>query len=179
MPSRRRDLAPFDRESLDRLALRYVEKYQTTRAKLEAYLTRKIRERGCEGTDVDPAAAASRMADLGYVNDRAFAEAKARSMARRGLGARRIAQALYEAGIDTDDAAALQPEIEAKAIDAALAFARRKRIGPFAPMCPDRIQGDRQIAQMVRAGHEFGLAQRVVNMAPNTNLETLSVDWIA
>ena len=74
---------------MDRLALRYVERFATTRGKLSDYLTRKIRERGWAGErPADPVAVAQRMADLGYVNDRLYAEAKAGAMTRRGLGAK-------------------------------------------------------------------------------------------
>ena len=37
---------PLDRKGLEELALRYVGKYATTRAKLTSYLARKLRERG-------------------------------------------------------------------------------------------------------------------------------------
>jgi regulatory protein len=42
----RRALPPLDQAALQELALRYVGKYATTRAKLRAYLGRKLRERG-------------------------------------------------------------------------------------------------------------------------------------
>ena len=45
----RRPLPPLDQPALERAALRYVERYATTRAKLVAYLTRKLRERGADG----------------------------------------------------------------------------------------------------------------------------------
>jgi len=176
MSSRRRSSTPLDRESLDRLALRYVERFATTRAKLAAYLDRKIRERGWAGPPGDSAEIAARMADLGYVDDRAFAEAKARSMARRGLGARRVAQAFHAAGIQGDDAEAVAPEIAENAVEAALALARRKRIGPFAGAVPDRELREKQLAQMVRGGHAFALARRIVDMAPGEEIGTLSVE---
>src|SRR5690606_32415754 len=81
----RRPIPTLDSASLERLALRYVERFATTRGKLAAYLARKIRERGREGDPADPGAIAERFAELGYVNDRLFAEAKASSMTRRGL----------------------------------------------------------------------------------------------
>ena len=176
MTSLRRSAPPLTRESLDRLALRYVERFATTRAKLTDYLRRKVRERGWDGPPADPAEIAARMADLGYVDDRAFAEARARSMARRGLGARRVAQAFHAAGIGAEDADAVAPEIADNAVDAALALARRKRIGPFASAAPDRETRERQLAQMVRGGHDFGLARRIVDMAPGEEIGTFSVE---
>ncbi|WP_242194760.1 regulatory protein RecX, partial [Sphingomonas hankookensis] len=127
----RRPLPPLDQPALERAALRYVERYATTRGKLAAYLTRKLRERGSEGP-VDIEGLADRMAELRYVDDRAFAEMRAASMTRRGLGARRIRDALRHAGVGEEDAEAVADTLDDGAEAAALAFARRKRIGPFA-----------------------------------------------
>lgn len=176
MPRSHRPLAPLDAADLQRLALRYVERYATTRERLGDYLARKIRERGWSGQSApDLAALAQRMAELGYVDDRAFADAKANAMARRGLGARRVAEALRQAGVESADAAALAPEIEARAATSALAFARRKRIGPFGREVPDRAQREKQLAAMLRAGHSFDLARTIVRMAPGEDVDMLAV----
>jgi regulatory protein len=170
---------PLKVADLERLALRYVERYATTRARLTAYLNRKIRERGWDGEGApDPAALAERMAELRYVDDRAFAEAKAGAMARRGLGARRIGEALRHAGVEQADAEALAPDIAAEARASAIAFARRRRIGPFAREAPDSAQREKQIAAMLRAGHAFDIARTVIGMAPGDDWETfLAPEW--
>jgi len=175
----RRPLPPLDSADLERFALRYVERYATTRARLADYLGRKIRERGWGGdAPPDPAALAQRLADLGYVDDRAFAEARASAMGRRGLGARRVAAALRIAGVESADAAALAPEVEARAASSALAFARRRRIGPFAPAAADRAQRERQLAAMLRAGHPPDLARAIVRMRPGEDVDFLTVsEW--
>jgi regulatory protein len=111
-------------------------------------------------------ALAQRMADLGYVDDRAFAESRAAAMGRRGLGARRIGQALRFAGIEEEDAEAVAPMIEEKVTESALAFARRRRIGPYAREAPDPKGRERQVAAMVRAGHAPALAWAIARMAP-------------
>lgn len=157
---------PLDAAALERLALRYVERFATTRGKLTDYLRRKIRERGWDGPDADPAALAERMAGLGYVDDRGFAAARAGAMARRGLGARRIDGALRQAGIDDEDREDLAPDIAEGATVAALAFARRRRIGPWGDGDTDRKSTEKQIAAMLRAGHGFDLARRIVALPP-------------
>lgn len=167
MPSPRRALPPLTGADLERVALRYVERYATTRAKLATYLVRKLRERGWQGEGApDVEGLAQRMADLGYVNDRLYGEAKAGAMARRGLGARRVRQALRFAGVNGDDADALAPAIEAEEIASAIAFARRRRIGPYAREAADRVLQEKQMAAMIRAGHAPGLARAIVRMAP-------------
>ncbi|MGH6614912.1 regulatory protein RecX [Sphingomonas sp.] len=173
----RRVAPPLDTGALERLALRYVERFSTTRARLADYLTRKIRTRGWEGNGADPVAIAERMAALGYIDDRAFGEARASAMARRGLGKRRVTGAFRQAGIDAEDAEALAPAIEARALDAALTFARKKRIGPFAAEEADRPLREKHIAAMIRGGHDFALSRRIATMAPGEDIDTLSRDW--
>ena len=168
---------PIDAATLDRLALRYVERYATTRGKLRDYLTRKIRERGWAGdTPADVAALADRMAELGYVDDRSFAEARVGAMGRRGLGARRIAGELRAAGIESEDSEAVQPTIADQAEASAIAFARRRRIGPFARDSGDdgptdratlAKANDKALSAMLRAGHGFDRARRILAMTPD------------
>jgi len=170
----KRPLTPLDRAALERLALRYVERYATTRGRLAAYLTRKIRECGWQGERAaDPAALAEKLAGLGYIDDRAFAESRATAMGRRGMGARRIGQALWHAGIEAEDAEAVAPVIAADTTTSALAFARRRRIGPYAREVTDPKGLERQVGAMVRAGHAPALAWKIARMCPGDNAEEL------
>jgi regulatory protein len=163
----RRPRPPLDQPALERLALRYVERFATTRGRLAAYLSRKIAERGWDGaTPADPAALADRFAERGYVDDRGYATARAAALTRRGIGAHRIEQALRHAGIAEGDRQEIGDEIRESAEASALAFARRRRIGPYALSVADRIQRERHIAAMVRAGHPLAIARKIVSMAP-------------
>jgi regulatory protein len=156
----------LDAAALERLALRYVERFATSRGKLADYLARKIRERGWDGAPVDPRAVAQRMADAGYVDDRSFAEQKGASLARRGYGARRVAETLRAAGLDEEDRAPAVEEARAAALESALRLARRKRIGPFAAARADPRERERHLAALLRAGHDSRTARRVVDSAP-------------
>jgi len=158
---------PYDAAALERAALDYAARYATTRAKLAAYLRRKLRERGWAGEEAAPVAVlVERFSQHGYVDDRAFAGARADSLLRRGYGARRIDAALRVAGIDADVAAELDGTISAGAEAAAIRFARRKRIGPFAGRAPDPAEKRRWIAAMARAGHPIELVLRVLDADP-------------
>lgn len=170
----KRPLEPLKASDLEWFALRYVERYATTRGKLSDYLRRKIRERGWGGdSSPDPEALAQRMADLGYIDDRAFAESKAGALGRRGLGARRVTQALHFAGIESEDAEAVAPIIEENIASSAIAFARRKRIGPFAREVADRPLQEKQAAAMLRAGHAPAIIWKIVKMLPGEDAEAL------
>lgn len=163
---------PLDQAALERLALRYVERFATTRARLGRYLGDKLRARGWAGEGApDPAAVAQRFADLGYIDDRAFAVARAGAMTRRGLGAARVRGALRQAGIAAEDAAVVEPGLRDDRVAAALDYARRRRIGPFAPAVADRPTREKHIAAMVRGGHAFALARAVVMLGPDEDAE--------
>lgn len=155
--------SPLDGAALERLALRYAERYATTRAKLARYLGRKLRERGWAEEGEPPVAdLVERMAAFGYVDDRGFANARAATLTRRGLGARRVAADLKAAGIGPDDSADARASAEDQALAAALRYAERRRIGPFAAAEPDRPAREKALAAMLRAGHPLDLARRIV-----------------
>lgn len=162
---------PLDSDAMARLAIHYVSRYATTCAKLAQYLRRKVQERGWAGTEpADYEAIVARCAALGYVDDRAFAEARAASLARKGYGARRIGAALQSAGIVRDLVIDVMPDDAAK-VAAAEVYARRKRIGAFGPEPADQKLRNRQLAAMQRAGHSFDLAKRFVT-AVSTEVES-------
>lgn len=163
----RRVKPPLDAEGLEQAALFYAGRYATTRAKLAAYLGRKVRERGwaeARPPGIEPLV--ERMAALGYVDDRAFANAKAGALSRRGYGARRVGQALRAAGIADEDGAEARAAADAGAWDAALRYAERRKIGPFAAVEADRPAREKALAAMLRAGHPAGLARRIIAARP-------------
>ena len=158
---------PLDRHLLEQTALAYAGRYATTRAKLASYLERKLRERGwAENSEPPVELLVERMAALGYVDDRAYASARAAALGRRGYGERRLRQALRAAGIAEEDSAGAREEAQAGAWAAALRFAERRRIGPFAASEPDRPGREKALAAMLRAGHPSELARRLVSAKP-------------
>ena len=157
----------LDEATLQELALRYAGKYATTRAKLRAYLSRKLRERGWDGAcEPQVEALANRFAELGYIDDAAYALSQSRSLTTRGYGKRRVADKLRLAGIDESDGAAAHALADEEAVNAALRFAERRRLGPYASAPAEWPQREKWIAAMVRAGHPFSLARAIAGMAP-------------
>ena len=174
----RRPVRPLDEQGLNNLALRYVERFATTRAKLRTYLDRKIRERGWGGAaSPDTQAIAEQFAERGYVDDAGYALAKSRSLPGRGYGKRRLSVALRAAGVEESDSDAARAHAEEEAIAAAVRFAQRRRLGPFGRSEPETpAERDKAIGAMLRAGHDFALARAIVAMAPQegTDPETLA-----
>ena len=172
---RNRTPRPLDGARLEELALAYVARFSVSEAKLGAYLKRKLRERGWDGEGDPPIAAlVGRYADLGYVDDAAFARSKAGGLLRRGYGARRVDQALIAAGISAE----LREDVQAGRGEqraAALAMARKRRFGPFGVSAPDPARREKQIAALLRAGHPLDSARELVD-APTIEA---AEEWVA
>lgn len=164
-PRPRSEPKPIDTARLDGLALAYAARFAVSAAKLADYLRRKLRERGWEGEGDPPVASiVARFVEAGYVDDAAYARAKSGAMLRRGLGMRRVRQALDVAGIGEEDRIAAQAG-EAEARRAALALAKKRRLGPFGPPQSDRAGREKQIGAMLRGGHPLDSARFLVNAA--------------
>jgi regulatory protein len=160
---------------LNELALAYVARFATSAGKLADYLKRKLRERGWDGGDApDVAGIVARFVEAGYIDDTAYARAKSGGLLRRGYGGRRIDQALGAAGI----AAEVRDEVRAPQTEqraAALALARKRRLGPFGPPAADRAAREKQLTVLLRAGHPLDSARFLVNAA---SVEAAG-DWVA
>jgi regulatory protein len=171
---------PLGRARLSDLALAYVARFATSGARLEAYLKRKLRERGWEGEDISQGMAeiealVGRFVEAGYIDDESYARAKAGSLLRRGFGGRRIAQALGHDGIDEAIREEVAPD-EAEARAAAMGFARKKGFGPFSRVAgqSDPKRREKQIAAMLRAGHGMGAVRMVLDASDAQALE----EWV-
>ena len=166
----RKPRKPLTAEALNWFALRYVERYATTREKLRKYLSGKLRERGWAEEGQAPIdALVDRFVELRYVDDRSYGETKAKSLERRGYGVRRVDQALMAAGIEADVREDIRSEVDEG--EAALAYARRKRIGPFAAEPPGPELRQKQFAAMVRAGHPFDRVRAILGAETEADLD--------
>ena len=168
--SNRKPRPPLTAAKLEELALNYVGRFATSRAKLVSYLHRKLRERGWD-SDCDPAIEelADRMVRLGYVDDRAFALSKARSLTSRGYGEHRVRQALANAGIDVVAGTDARDLAQEEAVAAALRFASRRSLGPYGARRLAPEERERALAAMLRAGHRFALARAIIDLNPGEN----------
>ena len=161
-------------------ALLHLARFAATEAGLRRVLERRVdrwaRAAEAEGQPrehIAAAAAAARaaaaevaaaMVQAGAVDDAAFAESRARRLARGGRSRRAIAAHLAGKGVDAATAAAALPEGEEAELDAALAYCRRRRIGPFARGAEDAETRRRALAALARGGFEHGVARRALEM---------------
>lgn len=126
---------------------------------------------------------AADMVRLGIVDDRLYAEARARSLHRKGKSRRVIARNLTAKGVAPDVAeaalAALGAEegVGGEALDlaGAMALARRRRIGPWrkADTLLDDRQRRRELGVFARAGFGFALARLVMEARDEASLAAI------
>ena len=155
----------------------YVGRFATSRAKLADYLRRKVREKGWDAPQppaIEPLV--ERLVALGYIDDAAFALSKARALGSRGYGGRRVEQALHQAGIDEAHGAPARAAVRDGAVAAAIRFAQRRRLGPFAPERSDPKARERALAAMIRAGHGFDLSRRLIDLPPDRDCDPVALE---
>jgi regulatory protein len=173
-PARQRKLPkPATPERLERAALAYLERFASSAESLRRVLMRRIdRSARFHGTDRAQGAAwvealIERYRRSGLIDDRAYAEAAARSLRRRGGSARMVRMKLAAKGVDAgtvgaalDAAAEGDPDSE---LSAARAYARRRRLGPFGPAAGRKERRMRDLAALARAGFSYDMARKVVD----------------
>ena len=156
----RRPPPPLDQAGLERLALRYVERYATTRGKLVDYLRRKLRERGWDGErPADAEALADAHVAAGHVDDAAWARNKADALTRRGYGERRVSAALRANRVEEAEREAALDTLPDDGTIAALRLLKRRRLGAFARAAPDEDARRKTLGVLLRGGHDFGEAR--------------------
>ncbi|GJD47858.1 Regulatory protein RecX [Methylobacterium crusticola] len=164
---------PIDPAYLERAALHYLERYGASVEMLRRVLLRRVESR-CRLRGEAPEAFAGmveavveRARGAGLVDDAAFASAKVRTLRRRGGSARAIGAKLAAKGVDRAVVGAVLAESDADAEEeAARAYARRRRLGPWRAPAGREAGRDRDLAAMARAGFGFSLARRVIDGGP-------------
>jgi regulatory protein len=173
----KRTARPITAKYLQNAATFYLERYPSTAEGLRRVLNRRVRKaRMLEAPvmdNVDQAidAIVAKFVDSGVIDDKAFAQTKARALHRRGTSTRLTRQKLKLAGIDGDTLdkamAGLDEELHTNPARrewrAAAALARRRRLGPFRPTKDRNDARARDLAAMARAGFDYDVAKKVID----------------
>jgi len=166
-----RRLAPAD---LKGAALDYLDRFAASRARLRQVMLRKIRNSvRHHGNDPAPLIAAldetiQWLEASGFLSDRAYAEARARSLSARGTSRAHIIAKLASKGVEAETARAavdrLSMEYEEPELEAARRYARRRRIGPYRSEDDTRAEcRDKDLAAMARAGFAGRVARQIID----------------
>lgn len=178
--SKTREPRRVTKSSLENAALHYLERFSASAEALRRVLLRRVdRAARCHGDDPEDGALlvsqlVERYVAAGLLDDRQYATAKSKSLLRRGKSTRAIRQHLIGKGIAQDHIDAAMTEISGDVGDAdtppdlaaALAYARRRRLGPYRPAELREVHRDRDLAALGRAGFSWEIAREVIDGAP-------------
>ena len=176
------------RASLHEAALAYLGRGAATADSVKKTLERRIGNwarrsvragRDAEGIAGDAAKArelieeiVGRLREVGLVNDATFAENRARRMSDAGRSRRAISAHLAQKGVDAATVREAVPHDAGAELGAALQFARRRRIGPFADeadVLTDREERRaverKALGTLARAGFDWNVCDRVMRMS--------------
>ncbi|MFZ1425383.1 MAG: RecX family transcriptional regulator [Geminicoccaceae bacterium] len=173
-------LAPT-RARLEARALYYLERFPTTAARLRQVLLRRAL-RDAERLELDPSevrltveAVLARLIAAGLLDDRAFAVNRARRLTLAGRSPARIRAALTLKGLDDPSIATALREVAEELPDpelvAAMAYARRRKIGPWGLAAGRGERQAKDLAILARAGFSFRVARKLLEAETPDALE--------
>lgn len=173
---------------LHNAALYYLQRFPASTAHFRKVMTQKI-DRSCRAHSTQDRTACLALLDQlvvdltsqGLLNDDGYARAMVSSLRRRGLSWRAIHARLSAKGLPAAQiTAALEAYDEQEHHDnqsdseyeAALIFARRKKIGPFRTETAAQATYNKECAKLARAGFSYDIAQKIFNLS-SENDETV------
>jgi regulatory protein len=168
--------AAIDTAQIERWALAYLGRFASSAENLRRVLLRRVRRRLPDDREAAAQAAAAvdalvaRYRASGLVDDAAYAAGRARARLRRGQSLRTIRAGLAAKGVAAGDAKAAIDALREEGGDpdlaAAIAFARRRRLGPYrrAPAAEgtDELRL-KELGAFARAGYSRAVAQAVLD----------------
>jgi regulatory protein len=164
---------PVTQRYLENAATYYLGRYASCEENLKRVLDRKVRRRN-EGHTAPSHeqtqwidATAAKCVRLGLVDDAEYARARVFSMHRSGKSERVIRGTLKQKGVGAAEIGAAMQILRAEKgetleLDAAIAYARRRRFGPFRTKPGDADKLRKEMASFARAGYGYSLALKVV-----------------
>lgn len=174
-------------QKLERQALHYLERFSASEEGLRRVLKRKIALNQRHHPTLDIALATDwaenlliRFRQAGLINDVTYTEGRISSLRRRGESTRMIRERLRSKGVTgslidavlSDHAADIGGEAAAE-LAAAVAFARRRRLGPFRDNHQRDSAQQRDFAILARAGFAAALVRIIMNAPDPAALEEL------
>jgi len=174
---------PLTKESLRHKALRYIDRFATSRENLRNVLMRHVQTSNYyhetsiqDGIDwIEDLL--NKLEAANFINDARYAEGRAGALHRKGTSQRVIRMKLMEKGLSENHIAqaltALKEETQSENLerDAALALAKRRKLGPY--RLPEKREAykEKDLAAMARAGFSYDLARDIIEAESVEDLE--------
>lgn len=147
----------------------YLDRHASSVARFRLFLLRRARRELDPGEPLDQVRAwiddiAEELCRLGLLDDTRYARREAVRGVSLGRTPRRIRVGLRAKGVAQSIATAVAPNDSDAEWTAAVAIARRRRIGPYRETTRDRGTDTRDLGVLARAGIPFGIAQRLIKL---------------
>lgn len=162
-PVKRKAYKKLSETYLRNSALYYLQRHPTSVSHFLTVMDRKMARslKSHPGQDIDSFRKYLRdklvpeFMRAGFLNDELYAKALTGSLQRRGLPKRAIAMRLKMKGLGLPEA----QEDDPTDLDAAIIFARRKKLGPYATKERDP---QKDLAALARAGFSYDVCKKVI-----------------
>lgn len=174
---------PVTQQSLRNAALRYVDRFATSRDNLRSVLMRRVHtSHHHHDTSIEEAVIwieelLDKLEKAKFINDQSYAEMRAGSLHRKGNSVRVISMKLKEKGLSEDniskalDTLRLETDSTNLERDAALILAKRRRMGPWRAPEKRAEMKDKDLARLARAGFSYDLAREIIEAETVAELE--------
>jgi regulatory protein len=175
---------PISQQSLRIAALRYIDRFATSRENLRAVLMRRVQKAAYyhDTPTIEDAkswidALLNKLEEASFINDARYAEGRAGALHRKGTSMRVIRMKLKEKGLSDQDIeqalVTLEEESNSPNLErsAAIALAKRRRLGPF--RSPEKREAfkDKDMGALARAGFSYDLASAIISAETPEDLE--------
>lgn len=179
---------PVSQERLRSYALWYLSRYASSTGNLKRVLARRadkiarhhetdrVADREAIGEMIS--AVAVKLEAAGLLDDSAYAESRTRSLHRGGASRRKIAAYLAQKGVAGSDIAAAFQTLEEETdtgndldLEAALRYAKRRRLGPFRDPKKRSERRDKDLAALARTGFAIDIALKIIDAEDLEELE--------
>jgi len=171
---------------LGNVALWYLQRFAASADSLRKILMRRVEKSArAHGTDREEGATfvediIARFRASGLLDDKVYAEGRTLGLHRRGISTRGIRARLAAKGVGADDidaALATLGDLTAEPdLTAAIAYARRRRLGPWRQGDDREERRERDLAALARQGFGYDTARRVIEAENVAFLEEDSRD---
>lgn len=147
----------------------YLQRFPASIHQFRQVMSRKITNSCRDHTDQDKSACLQmletviqKFMGLGYLNDKAYAQALLFSLKQKSLPRGRIASTMRQKGLaDEIIQEALPADDAVDNLTAAIGWMRRKKLGPYATRERENQQ-QRHLASLARAGFSYDCAQKAL-----------------
>ena len=157
-------------QRLKNIALYYLKRFDSSTDNLRQVLKRRVNDYAYHHPEWNKQEAYQWIENLledferyGYLDDARYAEIKVKNYAMSGKSARYITGKLKQKGISESMVTALLEEQEYDPFETALAFAKKKKLGPFRDEDKQAEFKQKDLGTLLRAGFDYDTVLEVLS----------------